>query len=617
MTVNFVDATLNGVRQVRPADLNQAFADVYAAIGSGSDVAGKISALQSAVTALQNGQGGGLDAAGLGSALVKASNGTVARSLARHFGDVLNVRDFGAAGDGATDDTVAIQAALTAAQSLRMPVYVPAGLYVLSGKLTYSGSGFALFGDGVGISILQWTQNATLRGLSVSLVNDTAPLTLQDLSFWTLGQGGTAVTLDCTPQITGGGPAGSSDPVTVSRSAPRLMASNVSCRFAADVFSQWWDVGLDVISGLILTVDSFAFEGGKGDTDEYKSLIGLRLAGGGHPVQLMVTNSSIYNAQAGISAVGVEGLHVATSDIVGVTNGVVFDDSANSGFARPHCVVTSCHINACGAAVLVNNGAEFLITANDLYFCSDARSGVGYGLFVTGAHSTAGVVVGNNFNNSHASLPMYGVYLDHADNTIIDCNGFRSATQAPMSGIYVGPACKNAKPGGGNLFAKDVGQVGSFGFDIKDEGQATRLANAFVVMQKLATTQLVEAGTPASVLWDAPWSFQSNNGFWKSSNPGKIVISAPGLWRISGGVVWDQVAGGSRTVNVLVNNAPQPGLPSVMQAAATGVNVIQNFSSAPIRLYAFDEIAVQAATTQSAYVLANNGTWVCVERIGD
>lgn len=66
-----------------------------------------------------------------GSALVKASGSSAYRALASRFFDILNVKDFGAVGDGATDDTAAVQAALDCGLS----VYFPQGLYKITETL--------------------------------------------------------------------------------------------------------------------------------------------------------------------------------------------------------------------------------------------------------------------------------------------------------------------------------------------------------------------------------------------------------------------------------------------------------------------------------------------------
>ena len=61
-----------------------------------------------------------------------------------------NVRDFGAKGDGTTDDSTAIQAAL----DLKGQVYIPSGTYLINTTLKIK-SNTKLYGDGIEATILK------------------------------------------------------------------------------------------------------------------------------------------------------------------------------------------------------------------------------------------------------------------------------------------------------------------------------------------------------------------------------------------------------------------------------------------------------------------------------
>lgn len=65
-------------------------------------------------------------------------------------GAPLNVLDYGALGDGITDDIVAIQLAVNAAMSANKRLYFPQGTYLVSGTITVtngSGAGLFMYGD--------------------------------------------------------------------------------------------------------------------------------------------------------------------------------------------------------------------------------------------------------------------------------------------------------------------------------------------------------------------------------------------------------------------------------------------------------------------------------------
>lgn len=78
-----------------------------------------------------------------------------------------NVKNYGALGDGTTDDTIACQAAITAAEAAGGGrVYFPTGIYRLTDALTATLGPLEFAGDGIGFSSLVWDDNAT-KGLTV------------------------------------------------------------------------------------------------------------------------------------------------------------------------------------------------------------------------------------------------------------------------------------------------------------------------------------------------------------------------------------------------------------------------------------------------------------------
>lgn len=92
--------------------------------------------------------------------------GSVARTQHDKNKDVISVKDFGAVGDGVTDDTAAIQAAMTyACHTGSISVHIPAGRYVISQQIDMApatvSSGqnhlyVSVYGDGASTVLLQY-----------------------------------------------------------------------------------------------------------------------------------------------------------------------------------------------------------------------------------------------------------------------------------------------------------------------------------------------------------------------------------------------------------------------------------------------------------------------------
>jgi len=95
-----------------------------------------------------------------------AGTSAVATTVQAKLRQYVSVKDFGAVGDGTTDDTAAIQAAVTASAGKK--IYMPKGTYKVTSQIICP-SGTWLYGDGAGETI-------------ISAVDNVSPLLFQDAS---------------------------------------------------------------------------------------------------------------------------------------------------------------------------------------------------------------------------------------------------------------------------------------------------------------------------------------------------------------------------------------------------------------------------------------------------
>jgi hypothetical protein len=121
------------------------------------------------ITATGSGNGGGtVDSANV-SFQSTLANSVVRTGLAK-YSDIVSVKDFGAAGDGSTDDTNAIQYAINdVASAGGGTVYFPYGTYKITSALTFTGGKIKLLGTGKQASIIkQFTTNAKILNITTN-----------------------------------------------------------------------------------------------------------------------------------------------------------------------------------------------------------------------------------------------------------------------------------------------------------------------------------------------------------------------------------------------------------------------------------------------------------------
>jgi hypothetical protein len=141
----------------------------------------------------------------VGSLFTAATNGAssgngaaaVARTLANRFADVVNVKDFGAVGDGVADDTAAIQVAT----NINKKIYFPSGIYKITSPINTSSFAVNIAGDGQEKSIILQTSvgNNCWNHGQITFPIYNATFEASEIAFKCVGAGGTALNITLDP----------------------------------------------------------------------------------------------------------------------------------------------------------------------------------------------------------------------------------------------------------------------------------------------------------------------------------------------------------------------------------------------------------------------------------
>jgi hypothetical protein len=153
-------------------------------------------------------------AASSGSSFVgytQGGTGATATTVQARLRQYVSVKDFGAVGNGVTDDTTAIQNAVNYAISNPVNLYFPSGTYLLSARITGSSANkICLIGAGRRLTNLLWTATATNGGgIDITFTDFLYPPTVQGMTLLTRANGvGTALKITGVdaPSITVLGP---------------------------------------------------------------------------------------------------------------------------------------------------------------------------------------------------------------------------------------------------------------------------------------------------------------------------------------------------------------------------------------------------------------------------
>ena len=341
---------------------------------------------------------------------------------------------YNATGNGVTDDTTAVQAAFTAAQSTGGTVYFPVGTYILSSQLTYTFAatlqGLTILGDGIEATHLQWAAGG---GIIVHLHTPFNPVAVSGLSFVCGAAGGSTVGLTITDATL---PTGALSAVN--------NISNCSFRGSAgyDAPGAYW--GTDVVifqqSNVNFNGVHFAAPNGLGD--------GVNVSGssGNIPCVFNFVNC-VWTGGSRCFVYGafVQGAAFTQCNMTGCNIGITSPPSVTG---LDELAVVNCQFGTAVAGIQLNSQVGNTIIANNL-FINTGASGTGVavasanvlqvtgnsfvgirngdiGLSIGATVGVGGSVVGNNFYNFNEGMALgsSSVGFQTINNNYFSCNTF-------------------------------------------------------------------------------------------------------------------------------------------------------------------------------------------------
>jgi len=121
------------------------------------------------------------DLADLGGGFIQAGTGAQQRTVESKLQDVVSVKDFGAVGDGVTDDTVAIQAAIDSLDPFPIrpgngTIFFPSGTYFVSNEIDVRGENVCLKGESVESTIILRSDAGAAGAIIRLSANGTEPV---------------------------------------------------------------------------------------------------------------------------------------------------------------------------------------------------------------------------------------------------------------------------------------------------------------------------------------------------------------------------------------------------------------------------------------------------------
>ncbi len=456
----------------------------------------------------------------------------------------VNVRQFGAVGDGSANDTTAIQNALNYAKTLtNANLHFPAGDYKITSTIVLTTSpavNLSVTGEGNNVSVIT-VATANTNGFKFSFENvgATQPygVRFQNLCLKTSAGGGTAIVVSY------------GNPPTTNNHAVQTVVVDSCAIVSGGNSGDSWRNGIDITSGWNCQISN-TFISGNSQGGTWTNLAGDAII-----MRRYCVNSCFSNVNVGFFENAFHWVAGGSSASDGNTEGLNFSNFCATATRR------GVYIEGNGSATVPRmSGLQWVgglldlrgpIAAFDLVNVQDAMisscfmveagaSGTNYGVKLT----TCGDI---SVNNCEFFVFDYGVYTT---GTCFAVNVKNCTFRGGNIQVEFGASTTNSRSGGHVI--KDVDKR-----ERNSGGNTNRIyvGDALGVWAYLTSDESTATGVAENLAFDA--TLYDDLGAWSAGQPARLTVPSGVHWvRLSAGIRWDASTAGTRKVRIQSDSGP-------------------------------------------------------------
>ena len=291
---------------------------------------------------------------------------------------IIDVKDYGALGDGITNDNAAFTTAVAQLNNGDV-LYIPPGTYILTSAISILNKSMTVRGDGPQVSILDFTGS---HGIIAATTASTQAITIEGLTLQT-ATSGTYTAIDFTGHA------------IASHRQRQFHVKNVNIK-PRSLGANYWLTGISLTEAWNVVIEDSHFIGKQ--TGDLSMLYGIR--GLEQSVAVRISNCWFYDMNYGVSIESsCEGWGIHHSDFVGQDTGILWNTAAT----LPQLVVDGCHTNTFFRGVDISTRCTGGQVSNCLILQVELTTKSWFGLAVNGAESKNVSFIGNKIVGSATS----------------------------------------------------------------------------------------------------------------------------------------------------------------------------------------------------------------------